>query len=94
MSCNLFPFIIDLAISTTLRFVRFATPFCCPPHCQLCRTNGHYASSCPSLHTYASNAATSDANLAQAFTSQCHVTQGHPDYDQSSYLQLERILIH
>ncbi|GKB81282.1 putative RNA-directed DNA polymerase, partial [Tanacetum coccineum] len=50
-----------------------------PPHCQLCRTNGHYASSCPSLHTYASNAATSDANLAQAFTSQCHVTQGHPD---------------
>ncbi|GKD30207.1 putative RNA-directed DNA polymerase [Tanacetum coccineum] len=45
-----------------------------PPHCQLCRTNGHYASSCPSLHTYASNAATSDANLAQAFTSQCHVT--------------------
>ncbi|GJV65498.1 reverse transcriptase domain-containing protein, partial [Tanacetum coccineum] len=29
-----------------------------PPHCQLCRTNGHYASSCPSLHTYASNAAT------------------------------------
>ncbi|GKA77787.1 retrovirus-related pol polyprotein from transposon TNT 1-94 [Tanacetum coccineum] len=51
-----------------------------PPHCQLCRTNGHYASSCPSLHTYASNAATSDANLAQAFTSQCHVTQGHPDW--------------
>ncbi|PWA40684.1 zinc finger, CCHC-type, Gag-polypeptide of LTR copia-type [Artemisia annua] len=43
-----------------------------PPHCQLCRTNGHYASACPSLHTYASNASTSDANLAQAFTSQCH----------------------
>ncbi|GKA96928.1 zinc finger, CCHC-type containing LTR copia-type gag-polypeptide [Tanacetum coccineum] len=52
-----------------------------PPHCQLCRTNGHYASSCPSLHTYASNAATSDANLAQAFTSQCHVTQGHTQID-------------
>ncbi|GJU56982.1 retrovirus-related pol polyprotein from transposon RE1 [Tanacetum coccineum] len=51
-----------------------------PPYCQLCRTNGHYASSCPSLHTYASNAATSDANLAQAFTSQCHVTQGHTDW--------------
>ncbi|GJW11132.1 putative RNA-directed DNA polymerase [Tanacetum coccineum] len=45
-----------------------------PPHCQLCRTNGHYASSCPDLHTYASNISTSDANLAQAFTSQCHVT--------------------
>ncbi|GJT96875.1 retrovirus-related pol polyprotein from transposon RE1 [Tanacetum coccineum] len=47
-----------------------------PPHCQLCRTNGHYASSCPSLHTYASNAATSDANLAQAFTSQCQLLKG------------------
>lgn len=44
-----------------------------PPHCQLCRTNGHYASSCPSLSTYASNAPSSDALLAQAFTSQCHV---------------------
>ncbi|GJZ86600.1 hypothetical protein Tco_0658210 [Tanacetum coccineum] len=52
----------------------------CPPRCQLCLTNGHYASSCLSLYTYASNAATSDANLAQAFTSQCHVTQGHPDW--------------
>ncbi|GJV61904.1 retrovirus-related pol polyprotein from transposon TNT 1-94 [Tanacetum coccineum] len=39
-----------------------------PPHCQLCITNRHYASSCPDLHTYASNISTSDANLAQAFT--------------------------
>lgn len=23
-----------------------------PPHCQLCRTNGHYASSCPDLSSY------------------------------------------
>ncbi|GJT51966.1 hypothetical protein Tco_0978123 [Tanacetum coccineum] len=40
--------------------------------------------SCPHLHTYASNAATSDANLAQAFTSQCHVTQGHPDWNRET----------
>ncbi|GJS69024.1 retrovirus-related pol polyprotein from transposon TNT 1-94 [Tanacetum coccineum] len=51
-----------------------------PPHCQLCHTNGYYASSCPSLYTYASNAAISDANLAQAFTSQCHVNSWHPDW--------------
>ncbi|GKE77254.1 retrovirus-related pol polyprotein from transposon TNT 1-94 [Tanacetum coccineum] len=51
-----------------------------PPHCQLCCTNGHYASSCPNLHTYASNSSTSDANLAQAFHSQCHVTQWNPDW--------------
>lgn len=24
-----------------------------PPHCQLCRTNGHYASSCPDLASFA-----------------------------------------
>ncbi|GJS09734.1 zinc finger, CCHC-type containing LTR copia-type gag-polypeptide [Tanacetum coccineum] len=35
--------------------------------------------SCPSINL-CSNDATSDANLAQAFTSQCHVTQGHPDW--------------
>lgn len=29
---------------------------CQPPYCQLCQTNGHYASSCPNLHTYVSNA--------------------------------------
>ncbi|KAI3514490.1 hypothetical protein L1887_12931 [Cichorium endivia] len=50
------------------------------PHCQLCRTNGHYASSCPSLPTYAANASTNDSNLAQAFTSQCHVNNGSPDW--------------
>lgn len=54
---------------------------CRPPHCQLCCTNGHYATSCPNLHIYASNAHTSDAaNLAQAFHSQCHVTQGSSDW--------------
>lgn len=51
-----------------------------PPHCQLCRTNGHYSSSYPSLHIYASTTVTTDANLAQDFTSQCHVNQGHLDW--------------
>lgn len=64
------------------------------PHCQLCRTNGHYASHCPDLATYATNAtasnanlasyatnaAASNANLAQAFHAQCHVTDTTPDW--------------
>lgn len=45
-----------------------------PPHSQLCRTNDHYASSCPNLHTYTSNTSTSYVNLAQAFHYKCHVT--------------------
>ena len=36
------------------------------PHCQLCRTNGHYANACPQLSTFASNA-TTDESLAKAF---------------------------
>lgn len=55
-----------------------------PPNCQLCRTNGHYASYCPNLHTYATNSNTTDANLAQAFHSQCHVMQGNPDWYMDS----------
>lgn len=51
-----------------------------PPHCQLCRTNGHYVSSYPNLHTYASNSIPSAENIARAFHSQCHVTQGNPDW--------------
>lgn len=50
------------------------------PHFQLCRTNGHYASTCPNLHTYASNVATTYSSLAQAFHSQCYVTQGNLDW--------------
>lgn len=51
-----------------------------PPHCQLCRTNGHYASACPNLATYASQASSSDASLAHAFHAQCHVTNNTPDW--------------
>ncbi|GKC20109.1 putative RNA-directed DNA polymerase [Tanacetum coccineum] len=45
-----------------------------PPHCQLCLTNGHYATTCPSLYTYATQASpSSDESLAKAFYAQCHV---------------------
>ncbi|KAJ0946466.1 putative RNA-directed DNA polymerase [Helianthus annuus] len=55
-----------------------------PPHCQLCRTNGHYASSCPSLHTYASQASPVDDSLAKAFHAQCHVNHDNPDWTSDS----------
>lgn len=55
-----------------------------PPHCQLCRTNGHYASSCPNLHTYATKANSSDDSLAKAFHAQCHVTTNTPDWHADS----------
>ncbi|KAJ0443684.1 putative RNA-directed DNA polymerase [Helianthus annuus] len=55
-----------------------------PPHCQLCRTNGHYASSCPSLHTYARQAPNLDESLAKAFHAQCHVTNNSPDWNADS----------
>ncbi|KAL4557444.1 hypothetical protein LXL04_035621 [Taraxacum kok-saghyz] len=38
-----------------------------PPHCQLCRNNGHYASNRPDLHSYATRSPKVDANLATAF---------------------------
>ncbi|KAI3785937.1 hypothetical protein L1987_45063 [Smallanthus sonchifolius] len=52
-----------------------------PPHCQLCRTNGHYASACPNLHTYATQAPSLDDSIAKAFHAQCHVTNDDdPDW--------------
>ncbi|KAM0058932.1 putative RNA-directed DNA polymerase [Helianthus debilis subsp. tardiflorus] len=50
-----------------------------PPHCQLCRTDGHYANKCPRLSSFAT-ALTTDENIAQAFHAQCHVTTGDPDW--------------
>ncbi|XP_022031504.1 uncharacterized protein LOC110932482 [Helianthus annuus] len=35
-----------------------------PPHCQLCRTVGHYANLCPNLASFAKQDAPIDANLA------------------------------
>ncbi|KAK1424653.1 hypothetical protein QVD17_19987 [Tagetes erecta] len=46
-----------------------------PPHCQLCRTQGHYASTCPTLASYANFVASSDDNLAHA---QCHSSTHAP----------------
>ncbi|KAJ0896607.1 putative RNA-directed DNA polymerase [Helianthus annuus] len=54
------------------------------PHCQLCRTNDHYASACPNLHTFASQAPTSDESLAKAFHAKCHVTNDSPDWTGDS----------
>ncbi|GKC18112.1 retrovirus-related pol polyprotein from transposon TNT 1-94, partial [Tanacetum coccineum] len=54
------------------------------PHCQLCRTYGHYASSCLNLSTYATRAASTDESLAQAFHAQCHVTTNNPDWHVDS----------
>ncbi|KAJ0896867.1 putative RNA-directed DNA polymerase [Helianthus annuus] len=52
-----------------------------PPHCQLCRTEGHYANTCPNLASFAKQASSADANLAHAFHAQCHVThEDHPDW--------------
>ncbi|KAK1417226.1 hypothetical protein QVD17_26351 [Tagetes erecta] len=51
-----------------------------PPHCQLCRTNGHYANKCPKLSSFV--ASTSDSEgIARAFHAQCHVSNDdEPDW--------------
>ncbi|GJY03872.1 putative RNA-directed DNA polymerase [Tanacetum coccineum] len=51
-----------------------------PPYCQLCRTQGHYASSCPKLASYAASATPIDDTLARAFHAQCHVSSVAPDW--------------
>ncbi|GJX72870.1 putative RNA-directed DNA polymerase [Tanacetum coccineum] len=38
-----------------------------PPHCQLCRTKGHYASEYPDLPIFSRSSSTIDAHLAEAF---------------------------
>ncbi|KAJ0938485.1 putative RNA-directed DNA polymerase [Helianthus annuus] len=53
------------------------------PHCQLCRTNGHYANACPQLASFASHAST-DESLAKAFHAKCHVTDDSPDWGADS----------
>lgn len=40
---------------------------CHPPHCQLCRTNEHYANSCPDLHSFACQGSLVNANLPMHF---------------------------
>ncbi|KAF5800111.1 putative RNA-directed DNA polymerase [Helianthus annuus] len=50
-----------------------------PPHCQLCRTNGHYANKCPKLSSFVASAS-GDEGLARAFHAQCHVSEDGPDW--------------
>ncbi|KAJ0454426.1 putative RNA-directed DNA polymerase [Helianthus annuus] len=54
------------------------------PHCQLCRTEGHYASACPNLASYANKATSLDANLAHAFHAQCNINPDTPDWTADS----------
>ncbi|KAJ0873660.1 putative RNA-directed DNA polymerase [Helianthus annuus] len=53
-----------------------------PPHCQLCRKEGHYASACPDLVGYAQKVSLTplDAHLAQAFQAQCNINSAIPDW--------------
>ncbi|KAJ9546703.1 hypothetical protein OSB04_019246 [Centaurea solstitialis] len=52
----------------------------CPPHCQLCRQNSHYANVCPKLTTFASPSARNETELAKAFLAKCHVNSSGPDW--------------
>ncbi|KAJ0701721.1 putative RNA-directed DNA polymerase [Helianthus annuus] len=54
-----------------------------PPLCQLCRKEGHYASACPTLSSYAQKV-TLDANLAHAFNAQCSLASETPDWTADS----------
>ncbi|XP_071739305.1 uncharacterized protein [Rutidosis leptorrhynchoides] len=49
------------------------------PHYKLCRTDGHYASACPDLHSYATLTPSLDANLVHAFHSNCNISPNSPD---------------
>ncbi|KAM0068492.1 putative RNA-directed DNA polymerase [Helianthus debilis subsp. tardiflorus] len=51
-----------------------------PPHCQLCRTNGHYANKCPKLSSFIASASGNE-DIARAFHAQCHVqNEDAPDW--------------
>ncbi|KAD3068636.1 hypothetical protein E3N88_36516 [Mikania micrantha] len=50
------------------------------PHCQLCRQDGHYANHCPTLPSFASQAAPAASDIANAFLAQCHVASSSPDW--------------
>lgn len=50
------------------------------PHCQLCRQNGHCASSCPDLATYAKQSSYSAVNLGHAFHVDCKIKETTSDW--------------
>ncbi|KAJ0865169.1 putative RNA-directed DNA polymerase [Helianthus annuus] len=54
-----------------------------PPHCQLCRTNGHYANKCPKLSSFVIGSS-GDDNIAHAFHAKCHVSDDGPDWTTDS----------
>lgn len=62
--------LLPIVEGAPLVVVVVVSPIDAPPSiffCQLCRTNGHYATECPKLVTFAQQSFTSDANLAQSF---------------------------
>lgn len=46
----------------------------------MCRKDGHYASQCPDLSTFANCSPIIDANLAHAFTTNCNVHNNSSDW--------------
>lgn len=53
---------------------------CRPLYCQLCRHDGHYASSCPDLSRFAQKSSYSIANLVQAFNVDCNINDSTPNW--------------
>ncbi|KAJ0837252.1 putative RNA-directed DNA polymerase [Helianthus annuus] len=51
-----------------------------PPTCQLCRRQGHYATQCHQLTSFASSVTPSEAQLAQAFHAHCQLNASTPDW--------------
>nr|GEV40252.1 hypothetical protein [Tanacetum cinerariifolium] len=54
-----------------------------PPHCQLCRLDGHYASSCLNLSNYAQKSSYAAAILAKAFHADCNINESTDWYVDS-----------
>ncbi|CAA0816765.1 Unknown protein [Striga hermonthica] len=46
----------------------------CPPRCQICRVDGHYATSCPERYTQPPHSSIA-ANLAEAFSAGCSLSK-------------------
>ncbi|XP_022033732.1 uncharacterized protein LOC110935668 [Helianthus annuus] len=51
-----------------------------PPHCQLCRENGHYASACPRLSSFAASNSSTVEDIAKAFHATCNINRSTPDW--------------